>query len=176
MTREEKAIIIDELAGKFSRNNHYYITDASNLTVAQINSFRRICFNTGVEYRVYKNTLIRKALEKQGVNSEDLFGVLHGFSGVIFSKESGNAPARAIKEYRKKMEGKPGLKAASIETALFIGEEHLNTLSELKSKHELIGEIISMLQSPAKKVLSALLSGKQTVAGLVKALEERKQL
>jgi large subunit ribosomal protein L10 len=154
MTREEKAIIIDELAGKFSRNNHYYITDASNLTVAQINAFRRVCFNTGVEYRVYK---------------------LHGFSGVIFSKESGNAPARAIKEYRKKMEGKPALKAASIETALFIGEEHLNTLSELKSKNELIGEIISMLQSPAKNVLSALLSSKQTVAGLVKALEERKQ-
>jgi large subunit ribosomal protein L10 len=175
MTREEKAIIIDDLAGKFAGHNHYYITDASNLTVAQINAFRRICFNTGVEYRVYKNTLIRKALEKQGVHNEDLFSTLHGFSGVIFSKESGNAPARAIKEYRKKLEGKPGLKAASIESSLFIGDVHLNALSELKSKNELIGEIISMLQAPAKNVLSALLSGKQTVAGLVKALEEKKQ-
>lgn len=175
MTREEKAIIIDELAEKFSQHNHYYITDASNLTVAQINAFRRICFHTGVEYRVYKNTLIRKALEKQGVNNEELFKVLHGFSGVIFSKESGNAPAKAIKEYRKKLEGKPGLKAASVESALFIGEAHLNALSELKSKNELIGEIISALQSPAKNVLSALLSSKQTVAGLVKTLEERKQ-
>lgn len=175
MTKEEKATIIDELSEKFSQNNHYYITDASSLTVAQVNAFRRICFNTGVEYRVYKNTLIRKALEKQGVNNADLFDVLHGFSGVIFSKESGNAPAKAIKEYRKKMEGKPGLKAASIEKAIFIGEEHLDTLSSLKSKNELIGDIISILQSPAKNVISALLSSKQTVAGLLKTLEERKQ-
>jgi len=118
--------------------------------------------------------LIRKALERQPANYEEIFKTLHGFSGVMFSKESGNAPAKVIKEYRKKQEGKPGLKAASIETALFIGEEHLNTLSELKSKNELLGEIISLLQSPAKNVLSALLSGKNTVAGLVKALEERK--
>jgi large subunit ribosomal protein L10 len=174
MTREEKGQIIDALAVKFSQNNHFYITDASGLTVAQINAFRRLCFNAGVEYGVYKNTLIRKALEKQDGNYEELFTTLHGFSGVLFSKEVGNAPAKVIKEYRKKQEGKPGLKAASIESALFIGEEHLNTLVELKSKNELIGEIVSLLQSPAKNVLSALLSGKQTVAGLVKALEERK--
>lgn len=174
MTREEKGQIIDELAVKFSQNNHFYITDASGLTVAQVNALRRLCFNAGVEYVVYKNTLIRKALEKQSTNFEDIFKSLKGFSGVMFSKETGNAPAKVIKEYRKKLEGKPGLKAASIETALFIGEEHLNTLSELKSKNELLGEIISLLQSPAKNVLSALLSGKQTVAGLVKALEERK--
>jgi large subunit ribosomal protein L10 len=174
MTKEEKGQIIDELAEKFSQNNHFYITDASGLTVAQVNAFRRLCFNAGVEYVVYKNTLIRKALEKQSGNYEEIFKTLHGFSGVMFSKESGNAPAKVIKEYRKKQEGKPGLKAASIESALFIGEEHLSTLSELKSKNELLGEIISLLQSPAKNVLSALLSGKNTVAGLVKALEERK--
>ncbi len=175
MTREEKGQIIDALAEKFSQHNHFYITDASGLSVAQVNAFRRLCFNAGIEYGVYKNTLIRKALEKQDGNYEELFGTLHGFSGVLFSKESGNTPARVIKEYRKKLQGKPGLKAASIESALFIGEEHLDTLSELKSKNELIGEIISLLQSPAKNVLSALLSGKNTVAGLVKALEERKQ-
>lgn len=173
MTREEKGQIIEELAEKFSQNAHFYITDASGLTVEQINAFRRICFKAGVEYRVYKNTLIRKALEKQEGNYEDMFKVLHGFSGVIFSKEAGNAPAKVISEYRKKLEGKPGFKAASIESALFIGEEHLKTLVELKSKNELIGEVISLLQSPAKNVLSALLSGKNTVAGLVKALEER---
>jgi len=175
MTKEEKATIIDELSEKFAQNSHFYITDASGLTVAQINAFRRICFNSGVEYRVYKNTLIQKALEKKGGNYDDLYKVLHGFSGVIFSKESGNAPAKAIKEYRKKQEGRPALKAASVESALFIGEEHLDMLSELKSKNELIGEIISLLQSPAKNVLSALLSSKQTVAGLLKTLEERKQ-
>ncbi len=174
MTKEEKGQIIDELAEKFSQNSHFYITDASGLTVAQVNAFRRLCFHAGVEYVVYKNTLIRKALEKQSGNYEEIYKILRGFSGVMFSKESGNAPAKVIKEYRKKQEGKPGLKAASIESALFIGEEHLSTLSELKSKNELLGEIISLLQSPAKNVLSALLSGKNTVAGLVKALEERK--
>lgn len=173
MTRDEKGQIIDALAEKFSQHNHFYITDASGFSVEQINAFRRICFNKGVEYRVYKNTLIRKALEKQKGNFDPIYKTLHGFSGVIFSKESGNAPAKAIKEYRKKNEGKPAFKAASIQSDLFIGEENLNTLSDLKSKNELIGEIISMLQAPAQNVLSALLSSKQTVAGLVKTLEQR---
>jgi large subunit ribosomal protein L10 len=174
MTREEKAQIIDELSVKFSQHQHFYVTDASGLTVEQVNAFRRLCFNAGVEYRVYKNTLIRKALEKNGnTNVEQIAKALHGFSGVIFSKEAGNAPAKVIKAYRKKMDGRPNFKAASIGTDLFVGEENLNMLSELKSKNELIGEIISLLQSPAKNVLSALLSGKQTVAGLVKALETR---
>lgn len=175
MTKEEKAQKIDELAEKFSQNTHFYITDASGLTVAQINAFRRICFQSGIEYRVYKNTLIRKALEKQEGNFEEMFQVLHGFSGVIFSKEAGNIPAKAIKEYQLKLAGKPALKAASIDASIFIGAEHLNSLSEMKSKNELIGDIISLLQSPAKNVLSGLLSGKNKLAGLVKTLEERKQ-
>jgi len=174
MTREEKAQIIDELSVKFSQHQHFYVTDASGLTVEQINAFRRLCFNAGVEYRVYKNTLIRKALEKNGnPNVAEIAKALKGFSGVIFSKEAGNAPAKVIKAYRKKVEGRPNFKAASIGTDLFVGEGNLNLLSELKSKNELIGEIISLLQSPAKNVLSALLSGKHTVAGLVKALETR---
>jgi large subunit ribosomal protein L10 len=173
MTREEKGQIIDELAEKFAQHNHFYITDASGFTVGQINAFRRICFHQGVEYRVYKNTLIRKALEKQSGNFEPMFKVLHGFSGVIFSKESGNAPAKAIKEYRKKNEGKPAFKAASIQSDLYFGEENLNVLNDLKSKNELIGDVIAALQSPAKNVLSALLSSKHTVAGLVKTLETR---
>ena len=118
--------------------------------------------------------MIQKALERQeGVDYSPIFKVLNGFSGVMFSKEAGNTPAKVIREFRKKLEGKPVLKAASIGSDFFIGDENLNMLSELKSKNELIGEVISLLQSPAKNVLSALLSGKQTVAGLVKALEER---
>lgn len=176
MTREEKAQIIEKLAQKFADNAHFYITDASGLTVAQVNAFRRLCFKSGVEYGVYKNTMIRKALEKQeGVDYTPLFKVLNGFSGVIFSKEVGNTPAKVIKEYQTKLEGRPGLKGASIGSDLFIGKENLNTLAELKSKNELIGEVISLLQSPAKNVISALLSGKHKVAGLVKALEERKK-
>ena len=174
MTREEKAQIIEELSEKFANNSHFYITDATGFTVAQVNNFRRLCFKSGIEYKVYKNTLIRKALERQeGTDFSPLFKTLHGFSGVMFSKESGNLPARIIKEFRVKLEGKPVLKAASINSDLFIGDENLTMLSELKSKNELIGDVISMLQSPAKNVLSALLSGKNTVAGLVKALEER---
>ncbi|MBT1702058.1 50S ribosomal protein L10 [Chryseosolibacter indicus] len=174
MTREEKAQIIDELAEKFANNNHFYITDATGFTVAQVNNFRRLCFKSGIEYRVYKNTLIQKALERQdGTDFSPLFKTLHGFSGVMFSKEVGNAPAKVIDEFRKKVQGKPVLKGASIETALFIGDENLQTLVALKSKNELIGEVISLLQSPAKNVISALQSGKHTVAGLVKALEER---
>ena len=173
MTREEKTNIIEELSGKFSENGHFYITDASGLSVAQVNAFRRLCFHAGVEYGVYKNTLIRKALKKQGSGNEELFKVLQGFSGVIFSKEVGNAPAKVIRDYRKGAEGKPILKAASIDSSLFFGEENLNMLAELKSKNELIGEIISLLQSPAKNVVSALQSGKNTLAGLVKALENR---
>jgi large subunit ribosomal protein L10 len=176
MTREDKAQIIDELSQKFAENAHFYITDASNLTVAQVNAFRRLCFKSGVEYRVYKNTLIQKALEKQknGVNYAPLFEVLKGFSGVIFSKEVGNTPAKVIKEYQTKVEGKPGFKGASVASDLFIGKDQLKVLSELKSKNELIGEVISLLQSPAKNVISALLAGSgNKVAGIVKALEER---
>ncbi len=174
MTREEKEQIIGELSQKFAENAHFYVTDASGFTVEQINNFRRMCFKSGVEYRVYKNTLIQKALERQeGVDYSPIFNVLSGFSGVMFSKEVGNAPAKIIKEFRKKMEGKPVLKAASIGSDFFIGDENLDTLNDLKSKNELIGEVISLLQSPAKNVLSALLSGKQTLAGLVKTLEER---
>ena len=174
MTREEKAQIIDELAEKFANHAHFYITDAGGFTVAQINNFRRLCFKNGVEYRVYKNTLIRKALEKQeGTDFSPLFKSLHGFSGVIFSKESGNVPAKVIQEFRIKMAGKPGLKAASISSDLFIGDENLKMLAELKSKNELIGEVIGLLQSPAKNVISALQSGKHTVAGLLKTLESR---
>lgn len=174
MTREEKAQIIEELADKFANNAHFYITDATGFTVAQVNNFRRLCFKSGVEYRVYKNTLIRKALERQeGTDFSPVFKTLHGFSGVIFSKESGNVPAKVIQEFRKKMAGKPVLKAASINSDLFIGDENVTTLAELKSKNELIGEVIALLQSPAKNVISALQSGKHTVAGLVKALESR---
>lgn len=174
MTREEKAKIIEELAEKFANNAHFYITDANGFTVAQVNNFRRLCFKSGVEYRVYKNTMIQKALEKQeGKDFTPLFKALHGFSGVIFSKEVGNTPAKVIKEFRKKLEGKPVLKGASINSDLFIGDENLDMLSDLKSKNELIGDVISLLQSPAKNLVSALLSSKHTVAGLIKTLETR---
>jgi large subunit ribosomal protein L10 len=174
MTREEKAQIIEALAAKFADHAHFYITDASGFTVAQVNNFRRLCFKNGVEYRVYKNTMIQKALERQkGTDFSPLFKTLHGFSGVIFSKEVGNVPAKVIREFRIKMKDKPVLKGASINSDLFIGDENLNMLADLKSKNELIGDVLALLQSPAKNLVSALLSSKHTVAGLVKTLESR---
>ena len=178
MTKEEKGIVIDELTIRFEENNNFYITDASGLTVEQINAFRKLCFDAGVEYSVYKNTLIQKALEKLDTDyAEFSETVLKGFSGIIFSKQAANTPAQVIRKFRKSgmSEDKPMLKGASIDTDLFIGEEHLKMLSELKSKNELIGEIISLLQSPAKNVISALQSGGGTLAGLVKTLSEREQ-
>lgn len=177
MTREEKGQIIEELSAKFEENSNFYITDASGLTVEQINAFRQLCFNAGVEYGVYKNTLIQKALDKLDADyAEFTESVLKGFSGIIFSKEVANSPAKVIKDFRKSDGGeKPMLKGASIDHDLFIGEEHLKMLAELKSKNELIGEIISLLQSPAKNVVSALQSGGGTLAGLVKTLSEREQ-
>jgi len=174
MTREEKEQVIDNLKSKFTDNKNFYITDTSGFTVAEINAFRRMCFEKDIEYRVFKNTLIKKALQDQEADFSALDTVLKGFSGIMFSGETANISAKVIKEYRKKQGGdKPVLKAASIDSDLFIGEEHLTTLSELKSREELIGDVIALLQSPAKNVVSALQSGKNTLAGLVKALSEK---
>ena len=177
MTREEKTNVIDELVEKFCKHNYLFFTDASGLSVAQINKFRRLCFENGVRYGVYKNTLIKKALDKVDNDYEDFSSkVLKGFTGIIFSEESGNLPAKVIKEFRKSSSvDKPQLKGASIDTDLFIGDNHLDMLSSLKSKNELIGDIILLLQSPAKNVVSALQSGKQKLAGIVKTLSEKEQ-
>ena len=157
MNREEKQALVDELSEKFQSHNAFYITDASGMSVAKINEFRRLCFTRGLEFKVYKNTLIQKALERQkGTDYSPLFNVLSGFSGVIFSKETGNTPAKVIREFRKKLDGKPVLKAASIKSEFYIGDENLNALADMKSRDELIGEIIGMLQAPARNIISAL--------------------
>ena len=173
MTREEKKQIIAELSEKLSEKPNFYITDASGLSVAEINKFRELCFEKNVEYKVYKNTLIQKALEALDTDYSQIFSALKGFSGVMFvGKENANMPARVIKDYRKKGE-KPVLKVAAIDADFYFGDENINMLSKLKSKSELIGEIIGLLQSPAKNLVSALQSGKATLAGLVKTLSQR---
>lgn len=175
MTREEKAQIIEELKQKFQENAHFYVTDASGMSVAQVNDFRRICFRNNIEYKVVKNTFIQKALESMEADYTPFVEkqVLAGFSGVMFSKEDGKAPAQAILEFKKKYKDKLTLKGASIDTDLFIGADQLDTLSKLKSKNELIGEIIGLLNSPVQNVLGGLNSGKHILAGLVKTLSER---
>ncbi len=175
MTREEKAQVIDELVDRFKANNNFYFTDASGLTVAEVNKFRELCFNKGIKYGVYKNTLIQKALEQlENDYAEFSKEILKGFTGIIFSEEIGNLPAKVIKEFRKNSQkGKPLLKGASISSDLFIGEDQLDKLATLKSKQELIGEIMLLLQSPVQTVLGQLRSGQDKLAGIVKTLSER---
>jgi len=171
MRKEEKQEIVQALTDQIKSFGNFYITDTADLTVAKVNSIRRKCFERGITIQVAKNTLIAKALEAAGVDSEELLGVLKGASTILFS-ESGNAPAKLIKELRKEGD-KPLLKGAYIDTAVFVGDNQLDSLVALKSKNELIGDIVGLLQSPAKNVISALQSGGNTIAGLVKTLQER---
>lgn len=174
MTREQKAQVISELTDKLQKTDHFYITDTSGLTVAEINKFRSACFKKGIEYKVVKNTLIKKALQNLKNDHSEMSAALKGFSGIMFINESANVPARVIKDFQKEIsKDKPKFKAASIDSDIFIGSEHLDTLISLKSKQELIGEIITLLQSPAKNVISALQGGGHKLAGIVKTLQER---
>ncbi len=174
MTREEKAQVIAGLTEKFQQNSHFYITDTSGLSVAEINKFREMCYTKGIEYRVVKNTLIKKALDSLETDYSSLDDVLKGFSGVMFVQEIANLPAKVIKDFKKTdADQRPKFKAASIDSDIFIGEDQLDALSNLKSKQELVGDVIALLQSPAKNVISALQSGGDTLAGLVKTLSER---
>lgn len=172
MDKNQKNQEIAELKEKFSNTQYFYLTDSSTLTVEKINKFRRLCFNSGIEYRVSKNTLIRKALEQVGGNYEALYPLLNGPTGIMFTAD-GAAPAKVLKEFRKDND-KPTLKAAYIDSDVFVGDSQLAVLAALKSKQELLGDIIGLLQSPARNVVSALQgSSAQKIAGLVKALEER---
>lgn len=174
MTREEKAQIIADLTDKLNGNNHFYITDTSGLSVAEINKFRGMCFKEGVEYKIFKNTLVKKALENLDTDYTEMYDALKGNSGIMFVSENGKLPAKIIKDYKKEdSQDRPKFKAASIDTDIFLGEDQLDALSKLKSKQELVGEVISLLQSPAKNVISALQSGENKLAGIVKTLSER---
>ncbi|MCL4637377.1 MULTISPECIES: 50S ribosomal protein L10 [Olivibacter] len=171
MRKEEKQEIVQALTDQIKSYGNFYITDTADLTVAKVNNIRRKCFERGIKIQVAKNSLIVKALEAAGVDSEELKGVLKGASTILFS-ETGNAPAKLIKELRKEGD-KPILKGAYIDASVFVGDAQLDSLVALKSKEELIGDIIGLLQSPAKNVVSALKSGGSTIAGLVKTLQER---
>jgi len=171
MNKEEKHDLVIALTEKMKEYGNFYITDTSDLTVAKINDIRRKCFETDIMMQVAKNSLIKKAMEAAGGDFSPIYDVLKGSSSILFSKSS-TAPAKLIKQLRKKGE-KPILKAAYIDSAIFIGDNQLDTLINLKSKEQLVGEIIGLLQSPAKNVISALQSGGNIIAGVVKTLQER---
>ena len=171
MRKEEKQEIVQALAEQIKSYGNFYITDTADLSVEKINGIRRKCFEQGIIIQVAKNSLIEKALIEAGIDSEELKSVLKGASTLMFS-ETGNAPAKLIKQLRKEGD-KPLLKAAYIQETAFVGDDQLNALVTLKSKDELVADIIAALQSPAKNVISALQSGGNTVSGLLKALEDR---
>ena len=174
MNKEEKTLFIDELSEKLSGGQAFYLTDTAALDADATSKLRRLTFSKGITMQVVKNTLLQKALEKiEGTDYSEFYGVLKGNTSIMFT-DVANVPAKLIKEFRKKND-KPLLKGAFIEESIYIGDDQLDMLANLKSKDELIGDIIMLLQSPAKNVVSALSSGKSTLAGLVKTLSERSE-
>ena len=171
MTKEQKIAVVESLKEKFANSQFFYLADSSELTVAEINDLRALCYERGVSLTLVKNTLVRKAFEAIGEQYSELYPVLTGPTSVMFA-EVGNIPAKVIQEFRSKKE-KPILKAAWIDSGIYIGDEQLTALVNLKSKEDLIGELIGLLQSPAKNVVGALQSGGGKLAGIVKTLSER---
>lgn len=173
MRKEDKNQLIDSLTDALANNNNFYIADISDLDSESTTKLRRLCHKYAIKVTVVKNTLLRKAMDKSEKNYEELYELLKGPTSIMFA-EAGNAPARMIKEFRKNSE-KPILKGAFIEEMTYIGDDQLDFLVAIKSKDELIGDIIALLQSPMRNVLGALQSGGHTISGLVKTLGERSE-
>jgi len=171
MTREEKSQVIEVLTAELADNANIYLADISGLNAGTTSNLRRACFKANVKLAVVKNTLLAKAMEASDRDFGDLPSVLKGNTSVMYS-ETGNAPAKVIKAFRKKSD-KPLLKGAFIEESIYLGDDQLDMLVDIKSKEELIGEIIGLLQSPAKNVVSALKSSGGKLAGIIKTLSEK---
>ena len=174
MTKADKTAVIEELKEKFENSSFFYVTDSSTLTVEQVNKLRGMLFEKGIEMRVVKNTLARKALEsatpEKGFDTS-LLDTLKGPTALMFT-DVANEPAKVIKEFRKDAE-RPIVKAAYVDTAIYIGDDQLDDLAKIKSKEELLGELIGLLNAPMTNLVSQLNSGANTIGGLLKALEER---
>lgn len=171
MTREEKSKIIKELTAQLAESSNFYLTDISGLNAVATSDLRRACFKANVKLAVVKNTLLEKAMEASDKDFGALPTTLKGNTSVMYS-ETGNAPAKVIKAFRKKSE-KPFLKGAYIEETVYIGDDQLDMLVDIKSREELIGEIIGLLQSPAKNVVSALQSSGGKLSGIIKTLSQK---
>ena len=171
MTKEQKVQEIQDLTDKLSSVKNLYLTDIAGLDAVQTTALRRACFNSNIKLSVVKNTLLEKAMEASDKDFGNLKEVLKGNTSLMFS-DVGNTPAKLIKNFRKKSE-KPLLKGAYIEEAIYIGDDQIDVLESIKSKEELIGEVITLLQSPTKNVISALQSGRSNISGILKTLSER---
>ncbi|PKG49654.1 MULTISPECIES: 50S ribosomal protein L10 [Olleya] len=171
MTREEKSQVIKELTVQLADNSNIYIADISGLNAGTTSDLRRACFKANIQLAVVKNTLLEKAMEASDRDFGNLPSILKGNTSVMYS-ETGNAPAKLIKAFRKKSE-KPLLKGAFIEEAVYLGDDQLDMLVDIKSREELIGDIVGLLQSPAKNVISALKSSGGTLSGILKTLSQK---
>ena len=173
MTREEKSKAITEITDVLSQNEIIYLTDISGLNSIETSNLRRLCFKSGVKLEVMKNTLLEKAMTASDKEFGDLLDTLKGNTSVMVA-DVGNAPAKVIKDFRKKSD-KPILKGAIIESDIYLGDDQLELLANIKSKEEIIGEIILLLQSPAKNVISALKSSGNKLSGIIKTLSQREE-
>lgn len=173
MRREEKNAIIEGLTAQINNASHFYLTDISELNAADTLSLRRACYEKNIELVVVKNTLLRQALDKSEGNFEALYDSLKNSTSVMFC-ETGNGPAKLIKEFRKGHD-RPVLKAAFVEESIYLGDEQLDTLFSLKSKSELIGDVVLLLQLPMKNLLSAMQSGGNKLAGVLQTLAEKEE-
>jgi len=171
MTREEKSQVIQDLTAKLADTNIIYLADISGLDALATSNLRRACFKANVKLAVVKNTLLSKAMEASDKDFGELPNVLKGNTSIMIA-EASNAPAKVIKEFRKKSD-KPLLKGAFVEEAIYVGDDQLDTLVNIKSREELIGDIIGLLQSPAKNVISALKSSGGTLSGILKTLSQK---
>jgi large subunit ribosomal protein L10 len=171
MTRKEKATVIEDLTVKLGDSSTIYLADISGLDASATSDLRRACFKANIKLSVVKNTLLAKAMEASDKEFGELPEVLKGNTSLMFA-EAGNAPAKLIKNFRKKSD-RPLLKGAFIEEAIFVGDDKLDTLISIKSREEMIGDIIGLLQSPAKNVISGLKSGGSKLAGILKTLSEK---
>ena len=171
MTREEKSQVIQDLTGKLTDNPVIYLADISGLNASDTSNLRRACFKANVKLAVVKNTLLAKAMDSSDKDFGELPTVLKGNTSLMMA-ETGNAPAKVIKAFRKGKD-KPILKGAYVEEAVYVGDDQLDTLVDIKSKEEVIGDIIGLLQSPAKNVISALQSGGGKIHGILQTLSER---
>ena len=171
MRRKEKNAIIDSLAERLNEYSHFYLTDTSQLNAADTSDLRRKCFEYDIKLIVVKNTLLKIALEQSNVDFEELYPVLKGTTSIMFTK-SGNIPAKLIKEFRKQHD-KPVLKGAYVQESFYLGDNMLDALVAVKTREELIGDIIMLLQSPAKNVISALQSGGNIIHGVLETLSKK---
>jgi large subunit ribosomal protein L10 len=171
MRREEKNAIIDSLAEKLKEYSHFYLTDTARLNAADTSALRRKCFENDIKLIVVKNTLLKRALEMSEGDFQELYPVLKGTTSIMFT-QTGNGPAKLIKEFRKRHD-KPVLKGAYVQESVFIGEQMLDILISVKTKQELIGDIILLLQSPARNVISALQSGGNKLHGVLETLSKK---